>query len=123
MDAGDTDDRGEAGDQDSAVAEFNAVVCSISEFLQQAGGSWGESRQLKLLLGNALQRSAVCFLEDCVYSTSFEPKEQGEEAEKLRRMACLVLRSGAAEFISKDRLPLLLDGSDDVRMKGVMCDV
>ena len=65
------------------------------------------------------QRSAVCFLDDCVFSTAFEPKDGGDAAEKLRRMSSLVLRAGSADFISNERLPLLLDGSDDARMKGV----
>ncbi len=120
MDAGDTDDRGEAGDQESAVSEFNEVLAAVREFLQQAAGSSdsAQSRQLRSLLGNSLQRAAVLFLEECVFSTSFEPKTSSDTPDKFRRMCCLVLRSSGCDFISRAKLPSLLDGSEDVRLQG-----
>ena len=120
MDAGDIDDRGEAGDQDSAVLEFNSVLAAVKEFLQQAAGSLdsAQSRQLKSLLGNSLQRAAISFLEGNVFSTSFEPVADAAAQENLRRMCCLVLRSSSTEFLCKAQTPLLLDGSEDERLQG-----
>jgi hypothetical protein len=120
MDAGDTDDRGELGDQESAVGEFNQVLVAVKDFLQQAAGSLdsAQGRQLKSLLGNSLQRAAVSFLEDSVFSKSFEPKTTAGDTDALRRMCSLVLRSGNAEFLSREQLPALLDGSDDLRLQG-----
>jgi hypothetical protein len=120
MDAGDMDDRGEAGDQESAVLEFNEVLAAVKDFTYQAAGSLdsAQSRQLKSLLGNSLQRATITFLEDVVFSTSFEPKMGSDGIDKLRRMCCLVLRSSNAEFICKEKTPLLLDGSEDTRLQG-----
>jgi hypothetical protein len=102
------------------VAEFNQVLAAVKDFLQQAAGSLdsAQGRQLKLLLGNSLQRAAISFLEDSVFSKSFEPKASSDDADNLRRMCSLVLRSKATEFLSRDKLPLLFDGSDDTRLQG-----
>jgi hypothetical protein len=119
--AGDTDDRGEVGDQESAVDRFNKVVLSVKSFLQDVGGSQEspQVRQLKQQLGNSLQRAAISFLEDAVFSSFFEPKFQDSDAENLRRMCSLVLRSNRTEYLSRVKPPLLVDGSDDDRIQGI----
>jgi hypothetical protein len=88
--------------------------------LEHATGSLdsAQSRQLKFLLGNSLQRAAVSFLEGNVFSTSFEPVADAAAQENLRRMCCLVLRSSSTEFLCKAQTPLLLDGSEDERLQG-----
>jgi hypothetical protein len=118
--AGDTEDRGEAGDQESAVNAFNGVLEEVKDFLQQAAGSMesAQGRNLKSLLGNSLQRAAVVFLDDSVFSMSFEPRTNAGVTDELRRKCCLVLCSGNAEFICKGKLPLLLDGAEDTRLQG-----